>query len=98
MTAPAYSRFEHSFEVATTRQNGRIYLFASESSKDRDDWLTALAHNIANLQDHELEKVNGGEFERGGRVYLRVGATGAYRAMWIHIRDRSLFVHNKVRF
>ena len=88
-------RYPYAFEIASTRHNGRVYLFASETNKeDRDQWMISLSHAIASLSQQQLLQIN--EVDKGGRVYIREGATGKYRNGWIHLVGHTLHVQNQV--
>ncbi|XP_013413383.1 arf-GAP with Rho-GAP domain, ANK repeat and PH domain-containing protein 1 isoform X1 [Lingula anatina] len=79
-------KYEHSFEVCTTKSGGRVYLFATDSEEEIAEWITNIAKSCVPYT--AIDEVQ--PFYAAGWMFIREGATGDWRKTWIQLKERQL--------
>ncbi|XP_013389585.1 arf-GAP with Rho-GAP domain, ANK repeat and PH domain-containing protein 1-like [Lingula anatina] len=87
-------KYEHSFEVCTTKSGGRVYLFATDSEEEISEWITNIAKSCVPYT--AIDEVQ--PFYAAGWMFIREGATGDWRKTWIQLKERqlALFVEHEM--
>ncbi|XP_067129820.1 arf-GAP with Rho-GAP domain, ANK repeat and PH domain-containing protein 1 isoform X2 [Centruroides vittatus] len=78
------------FELSTTKEEGRQFLFGARLPSERQEWLKYIYKAMSPLSCHIEEWFI--DFKHAGFVYLKEGTAGHWQTAWIVVKGRNLLV------
>ncbi|KAK6173548.1 hypothetical protein SNE40_016977 [Patella caerulea] len=81
------------FELSTSKNNQRIYLFAADNERERILWLQALAKLICPVV--VMDHVGMMDFSLAGNFYMKDSVAEEWRKTWVMLNGRNFFYLTK---
>ncbi|RWS11192.1 arf-GAP with Rho-GAP domain: ANK repeat and PH domain-containing protein 1-like protein [Dinothrombium tinctorium] len=84
------SQYQSYFNVGVSSQQGRIYLFAAESPKSRQEWIKILAERIAPPKCYLLSNLT--RIECCGYLHVKLGISGIWTTCFVVLSGKNVTI------